>query len=509
VTIAGKTYSNGVVYVVTENDTLYAIDGTNCNILNGGGNGTSLLNGGYPVDCNYIGQGQTSCTNTIGPVVGILSTPVIHFGNDTGTIYIVAMTQDVPVGQTPANWYHYLHAVDIQKFTENVSPVRIYPAFYQSNPSIFSEYHIQRPALLYANGYVYVGFSMMDGNTPLPNGSVFAFNPSTLAQAGYFAVTPDQTTQQGGGVWQGGAGLAYGPDETGTDYIFFNSGNGNWDGSANFGDSFVKLNPAPNASSQLTLADYFTPADQYYRNCRPPNYTDLDFGSGGVMLTPATANWPSIAVTGDKEGGMWVIDRKGPGEFTNHSACDVCPPSGTSCTNTVNSNNLQTVWVGGSNTGPVIHTNAAYWNNNVYLAPVGNPMSQYQLCSSTSQNPFCNNTPVPGVDSSGNKVNFTYGATPFISANSTSNGVAWGIVADGTAQGTKNGVLWAFNATTMSGLYTSSNTTCTNDAIGPGTKFSIPAIANGYVYVGTRAQPTVNNGNAGMFYIFGLNRTCP
>jgi hypothetical protein len=122
--------------------------------------------------------------------------------------------------------------------------------------------------------------------------------------------------------------------------------------------------------------------------------------------------------------------------------------------------------------------------------------------------PFCNNTSVPGVDSSGTKVNFTYGATPFISANGSTNGVLWGIVADGSAQGTKNGALWAFNASTMSGLYTSNNT-CTTDAIGPGTKFSIPTVANGYVYVGTRAQPTVNNGNAGMFYIFGLNRTCP
>jgi PQQ-like domain len=66
VTISKIRYTTpGVVYVVTQNDTLYAIDAANCGILNGNGSGTNLLNGGYPVNCMYIGQ-PTSCTDTIG-----------------------------------------------------------------------------------------------------------------------------------------------------------------------------------------------------------------------------------------------------------------------------------------------------------------------------------------------------------------------------------------------------------------------------------------------------------
>jgi hypothetical protein len=58
-------------------------------------------------------------------------------------------------------------------------------------------------------------------------------------------------------------------------------------------------------------------------------------------------------------------------------------------------------------------------------------------------------------------------------------------------------------------LYSSSNNTCSSDAIAPATKFSVPTVANGYVYVGAQAltgSPPTNPGT-GTFYIFGPNRT--
>jgi hypothetical protein len=43
------------------------------------------------------------------------------------------------------------------------------------------------------------------------------------------------------------------------------------------------------------------------------------------------------------------------------------------------------------------------------------------------------------------------------------------------------------------------------DNIGPVTKFSVPTVANGYVYLGTQS---LQNDDEGTFYIFGLNRQC-
>jgi hypothetical protein len=79
-------------------------------------------------------------------------------------------------------------------------------------------------------------------------------------------------------------------------------------------------------------------------------------------------------------------------------------------------------------------------------------------------------------------------------------------------------ILYAFDAADTTGtgklqqLYASSGSgsTCAADAMTvAATKFSIPTVANGYVYVGVQGPASVNSGNSGIFYIFGPNRTCP
>jgi hypothetical protein len=67
-------------------------------------------------------------------------------------------------------------------------------------------------------------------------------------------------------------------------------------------------------------------------------------------------------------------------------------------------------------------------------------------------------------------------------------------------------ILYAFDAISMRELYDSNM--CPSDSISPATKFSVPTVANKYVYLGT--EQTINNTStgAGMFYIFGtLSRT--
>jgi hypothetical protein len=507
-----------VAYVVTENDTLYAISGASSNAeapctVFGSINLSSFL-GQYPVDCQYIGYGDCQ---TIAPYVGILGTPVIN----GDVLYLVAETQDVQTGQ-PNNWYHTLFAINTSSLKVighiTITPPTGCPAGSTSTP--FSQMHIQRPGLLYASNYVYVAFSMMDGNAPLPNGMVFGYNtakPNDPALC--FATTPGDSSSAGGGVWQDGAGLAYGWDGT-SNYIYFNTGNGQWDGTTSFGDTFVKLNP-----TNLTVADYFTPSDQYYRNCVQPHgkNENLDFGSGGVMLVPdeQVPGWPYLAISGEKEGNLWVMNRANPGKF-NAGTCSVSG-SCVACTaangQAPANQNIQTVPI---TTGP----HAAYFQNTpafgqfnvngnvqeyIYIAGTSGGLTQYPLCANPTL-PICTTT---GVST---KNGFAFGTTPAVTSDSGSqiapDGIVWAIWGDGSVEpisGTsKPGVLYAYDALTMATLYASSQCSTRVDAITTATKFSVPTIANGYVYLGTMGPGGGVNGsyNNGTFYIFGsLSRT--
>lgn len=132
-TVWNPATSKNTVYVVTENDTIYAFDGTNCILIQKASllpsNGTE-----YPADCCFIGGGQCK---TVAPSVGVLSTPVIDVS--TNTLYVVTESQIGNTGnegqncqtkQPPSGWVHRLHALDLtsgQTFLneKNGGPVQI------------------------------------------------------------------------------------------------------------------------------------------------------------------------------------------------------------------------------------------------------------------------------------------------------------------------------------------------------------------------------------------------
>jgi hypothetical protein len=286
VAINGVTYGI-VVYVVTMNGTVYAFDGNpqvptswpagQCT------HGTSHTVGPIASQSVLGGANAASCANlggencqTIAPNVGILGTPVVNVNTGgsttTGTLYLVVESQS----GAPITWSHTLWALDIA-FSAAAVHVAIAPP---SGPppgcygADFSHLHIQRPALLLGgDNYLYIAFSMMDGYpAPLPNGMMLAYNTVGLTGSSVpFCLPLSQGVHNadGAGIWGGGGGPSYGTDRAGGNdfYTYFNTGNGVFDlnstGGIDAGDSFIKMS---NSGSALSIADYFTPGDQYWRS---------------------------------------------------------------------------------------------------------------------------------------------------------------------------------------------------------------------------------------------------
>ena len=479
-TVKGVTTTHDVAYVATENDTLYAFDADTCLLLNavtmvpvlkGCTPGISCE---QPVDCKSIGGG--GCL-TIAPTVGILSTPVIDatpgVSGTTGTIYLVAETQ-VGAGGTPSAWKHRIHAIDITTLAELPGSPAVIQGSVGSVP-FRSGWQIQRASLLLLKGVgpngdnmVYFGFSLMDGAPrklgQKPPGWVFGYDTTNLSSQPtglpyIFTTTPTGVGPYGpgGGVWQAGAGLS-GGFASATDpspYVYFGTGDGTWDagsGGNNYADSFLKL--APN----LTIAGYFTRFNELsYATA------NKDWGSGGMMLVPdnAISNAPYISVSAGKDGNIYVIDRGSPGGY-----------------NGVMNTNFQTV------AGKFAYFGTpAYWNGHMYNSIVGSVLKSWPVSATCVPGPVCT------THIRFSKITFPFGTTPVVSSNGTKTGtgIVWAIASPDQVNGGVAAILYAADAISLNELYDTGQ--CgTQDTPGLATKFTVPSVANGKVYIGTQGE---------------------
>ncbi len=482
-TVSGVSTTHDVAYVATENDTLYAFDANNCALLNSVSmvpmvSGCSAgVTCEQPVDCHYIGGGGCK---TVAPTVGILSTPVIDAvagaGGTTGTLYLVAETQ-VGAGKKISTWKHRIHALDITTLAEKTGS----PAVIQGSAgtvTFISQRQIQRPGLLLlknagpnGDSMVYAAFSLMDG-TPAklglkPPGWIVGYDATNLSAqpAGLpyvFSSTPNGTGPggPGGGIWQAGAGLAAGLGSATdpTTYIYVGTGDGTWDagsGGSDYADSFIKLTPA------LQVAGFFTRYNE-------PMYAaaDIDFGSGGVMLVPdkTIPSRPYISINAGKDGNVYVIDRGAPGGY-----------------NGISNTSVETV----AGAYPFIST-PAFCNGYLYDAVLGGALKSWRVSASCNPGPVC----ASGVRSTREK--FAFGTTPSVSSNGTAagTGIVWAVASPNQATGGSAAVLYAFDALNLTELY--DTTQCaTQDMPGLGVKFTVPAVVNGKVYIGTQGEMDV------------------
>jgi len=243
----------------------------------------------------------------------LLATPVIAPPSlRQGVIYVVARFED-----GSGNCYFRLHALDVGTGLNvgGLGPVRIdrnlVPTVSGSgdpqNPGsdqVFFDpiMHFNRPALLLANGTVYVAFGSTGDNPPY-HGWVLAFRTSDLQLVGSFCTTPDATKDDsagfntptlGGAVWQAGFGIA--ADNDGRIYCM--TGNGLFDAARNYAESLLQLD------ANVKLTGTFTPPN-------PEQLTeqDTDFGSGGPMVLPDGAGSGKFIVGCGKDAIVYVVDR--------------------------------------------------------------------------------------------------------------------------------------------------------------------------------------------------------
>ena len=428
-----------VLFVVTENDSIYAFDADTYAQL---------------WQVSALGEDETPSDDhgcdRIAPTIGITDTPVIdRQQGPNGAIYFVAMSED-------SNGYYHqrLHALDLVTGAELFGGPTEISATYPGNGDnsqngqvIFDPgQYAERVALLEVNGVIYMAFTSHCDFRPY-TGWVMAYSAAMLSQTSVLNLTPNGSE---GAIWMSGGGLS--ADSQG--YIYLLDANGTFDttlnsqgfpNSGNYGNAFVKLATSP----QLAVADYFEP----YNGVNESDQ-DVDLGSGSAMILPDVTDKNEqthhLVVGAGKDGHIYVLDRDNMGKFRS------------------NGNAIYQDLPGAVSNG--VWGSPAYFNDTVYYGDNDDLLKAFRISNGT----------LSSSPSSLTTVIFTYpGTTPTVSAAGTVNGIVWAL------ENTNPAVLHAFDATNLSHELYNSNEAAARDQFGPGNKFITPVVVNGKVFVGT------------------------
>jgi hypothetical protein len=449
-TVGGAKHN--VVFVATEHDGLFAFDSDaspclklwSVNLIDTSHGGTA---GETTVPYTLVGNPD----GDIQPEIGVTSTPVID--PTTNIMYVVSKS----INSAQTTFYQRLHAIDLATGNEKTgSPVTItgtFPGTGSGGSSVAFDPHQenQRASLAFANGTVYIAWAAHEDKSPWYGWIMgYQYNGTSFTQRSILNVSPN--TQQAG-IWMGGSAPAV--DSSGNLYLI--TGNGNFDATStaapnnDYGDTLLQLTP------NLGVSQWFTPSDQLN-----DEQQDLDFGAGGATLLadlPAGNTVVHALICGGKDKELYVINRDLLGGFGDTAA-------------------VQKI-----DFGNLIFATAALWNNKLYLSGLHGPLRAYQLNTSTAQ--F-------SLAASAAHLYGLPGSSPSVSSSSaTQNGIVWsldnGSFCTGDAKTCGPTVLYANDAANIATeLWNSS--LVTTDAAGYAVKFTVPTVANGKVFVGTRGN---------------------
>lgn len=452
--------SHNVVFVGTQHNSLFAFDAdaSPCQQLwtvslidsnHGAAAGETPVPSSPPG--NLVGSGY----GDIAPEVGITGTPVIDPA--TGTLYVVSKSMNA----SGTSFYQRLHAIDIttgkEKFggPANIGPSITFPGTGDGGTTVSfnPQQQNQRPGLALVNGVVYVAWSSHEDTWPY-YGWVVGFNASNLSISSVLNITPNVLY---GGIWMGGGA----PSADSANHLYLITGNGGFDITSatppnnDYGDSFLQI------TGGTTVSSYFTPSDQ-----ATDDADDADFGSGGsaVVLNVSSGGLQHLVIGGGKDGALYLLNGDSMGGLGDSNARQVF------------------------NIGSGIFATGAFWNNSYFIAPVGGQLAQYSY--DPNANMF---TPIAGPSPA--SVSATVygfpGATPSVSALGSAGGIVWALENNSYCTPQSSGcgpaILHAYSASSLATELWNSSLVAT-DAAGYAVKFTVPTIANGRVYIGTRGN---------------------
>jgi outer membrane protein assembly factor BamB len=427
-----------VVYATTVSNSVYAFD------ANDAGSGKPLwhVNFGAPADLHDADFG---CTDINGNM-GIIGTPVIN-GEKTA-LYVVSLTK------SGGKFEQRLHKLDLATGADLPgSPVTI------EAPQFDALMQNQRPALLLANGTVYIGYASHCDKEPY-HGFLLAYDAESLRQTAVFNASPGG---EGASIWQSGQAPA--ADAQGNLYVV--TGNGSWNGTTQFSESFLKLDP------QLHLLDWFTPT-----NHEQLDKDDNDLNSSGATLIPGT----NLVLGGGKEGKMYLLDKDKLGHLGDEHA-------------------LQHFQATGSHLHSIVYWKSAKNGELLYLWGQRDRARVYRFATSEPGKPELLD-PAPFLTRP--EINEGHpGAMVSLSANGGRDGILWAAIhATGDSwHESRPGVLHAYDADDIRHELWNSLQNRARDNCEEYSKMAPPTIANGKVYL---ASFGTENTGTGQMCVYGL-----
>jgi hypothetical protein len=458
----GKLHN--VLLVATAQDYVYAFDADGKNPSQGYLWRKLLVNAGE----TWMTFKDVNSDFDIDPNIGIIGTPVVDRAG--GTIYVVSRSKTTT---GTVKYIQRLHALNVANGAEKLNGPTTIQATVKglgdgaTTISFAPRIHNQRSALLLAptpgvgsGNSIFIVWAS-HGDQFRYHGWVMAYDAANIAIRNAAGMTTPNGAE--GGIWMAGGG----PSSDGLGNIFAAVGNGTFDantGGSDYGSSAIRFTVG---NSLTSVADYFTPA-----NFSSLNAQDQDMGSGALMLLPTQAgSIPHLAMTVDKSGTIYLINRDNMGHFT-----------------TPNNSCVQSFSGGAASK---IRASLAFFNNLVYAGLAGQPLQawslnpQTELFSTTPQSKSANiygdNTLTRGNGG---------GSVPSVSANGAANGIVWALDYSGFYHTPAK--LYAYDAANLgTQLYNSTQAANNRDAAAVAVKFTTPTVANGNVYVGGRNAVTV------------------